>query len=142
MPEASVLRRILMVEDNPTDVQLIAEALRENGVVHELVVLQDGDKALRHFSASDNAKPDLIILDLHLPKHDGLEVLTKYRQAVQLRAVPIVVLTSSDSPSERRSAEKIGVSAFLQKPMTLDAFLAIGKQLKALLEAQPMGETG
>jgi chemotaxis family two-component system response regulator Rcp1 len=134
MPEPSVLRRILVVEDNPTDVQLIAEALHANGVVHELVVLEDGDKALRHFSACENAKPDLIILDLHVPKHDGLEVLTEYRRTVRLGAVPIVVLTSSDSPSERRRAEMIGVSAFLQKPMTLDAFLAIGKRLKAFLE--------
>ena len=138
MPEATALRHILIVEDNPTDVQLIAEALSAHGVVHELVVLEDGDKALRHFSVSENAKPDLIILDLHMPKHDGLEVLASYRQTVRLGAVPIVVLTSSDSPSERRRAETIGVSAFLQKPMTLDAFMAIGKRLKALLEVPPL----
>lgn len=135
MPEGSTLRRIVLVEDNRTDVQLIAEALNTHGVAHELTVLENGDEAIKHFSGSGNPNPDLIILDLHIPKQDGLEVLEKCRQTVGLGTVPVVVLTSSDSPSERQAAEKMGVRAFLQKPMTLDGFLAIGKRLKAVLES-------
>src|ERR1041385_4078305 len=91
--------RILVIEDNSTDVGLIKEGLSENGVEHEMVVLEDGLRALQHLRQLGDQKPDLIILDLNMPKHDGLEVLIQYRMNVALFAVPIVVLTSSDAPS-------------------------------------------
>lgn len=126
--------RILVIEDNQTDVQLIQEALAAHGIEHDLIVLEDGDKAMKHLSDSAAAKPDLIILDLQMPTHDGLEVLVKYRMNVTFTDVPMVVLTSSNSPGDRQRAKNIGVSAFIQKPMALPEFIALGKRFKEILQ--------
>ena len=128
-------RRVLLIEDNAADVALIEEALREAGINLEMTVLNDGGKALdhlRHISAA--TAPDLIILDLNLPKHDGVEVLIQYRMNGSLFSAPIVVLTSSDSPSDRQRTKIIGISAYIRKPMDLAGFLAIGRQLKSVME--------
>lgn len=127
-------RRILVIEDNATDVALIKEALTEHGVSYEMSVLSDGEKAISHLLEMGNTKPDLIIIDLNMPKRDGVEVLLKYRMNVALYSVPMVVLTSSDSPSDRLRTKTLGVSAFIQKPMTLPEFIALGKRFKAILE--------
>ena len=76
----------------------------------------------------------MIILDLNIPKHDGLEVLIQYRMNVALFSVPIVVLTSSDSPSDKLRSRTIGVADFLRKPMKLEDFLALGQKFKQLVE--------
>jgi PAS domain S-box-containing protein len=131
--------RVLVVEDNPTDVRLVAEALSEHKVWHEMVVLQDGEQALQYLrNLAENAKPDLIILDLNLPKRDGFGVLNEYRASPTLSFVPIVILTSSDSPADRLRAKSIGVHAFLQKPMTLEEFIALGPRFRAILQKEYM----
>jgi len=132
--QANRTHQILVVEDNPTDVYLIREALREHQVEHELMVLDDGEKAIRHLEALDGHPPDLIILDIHIPKHDGLEVLGEYRTNAALLNVPIVMLTSSDSAVDRKRAKTIGANAYLEKPLTLDGFLALGKRFKMILD--------
>jgi CheY-like chemotaxis protein len=134
MPPAERPFRILVIEDNATDAGLIKEALSASAVEHEMLVLEDGLKALEHLKQLDDKKPDLIILDLNMPKHDGLEVLIQYRMNVALFAVPIIVLTSSDAPSDKLRAKTIGVSAFIRKPLKLEDFIALGKQFKVILE--------
>ncbi len=135
MPGGNRPYRVLVVEDSPTDARLIEEALSEHEVWHETVVLRDGEEALQYLQhIGENSRPDLIILDLNLPKRDGFGVLNEYRASPVLSFVPIVILTSSDSPSDRRRAKSIGVYAFLQKPMTLEEFIALGPRFRAILQ--------
>ena len=136
MRNGTAPRRLLLIEDNPTDAFLLKRALKEHGVEHELVVMRDGGQAIEYLAhCQDDAKPELIILDLNLPKEDGIEVLEKYRSSAELVHSQIMILTSSDSPKERRRAELLGVSAYLRKPFELDAFIAIGGVIRKLLES-------
>jgi CheY-like chemotaxis protein len=130
-------RRLLVVEDNPTDALLLRRALTEHGVDYEMVVVGDGEEAIEYLEKCKGAKPELIIVDLNLPKEDGIEVLKVYRSSPSFFETQMVILTSSDSPSERQRAEIIGVDAYLRKPIELDAFLALGGTLKKLLEMPP-----
>ena len=144
MPPAKRPYRVLVVEDNPTDARLVEEALSAHGVQYEMVVLPDGEEAIRHLEhITESSLPDLIILDLNIPKRDGFGVLDAYRASAALSFVPVVILTSSDSPADRQRARKIGVNAFLQKPMSLEEFIALGPRFKAILQADhvyPPGE--
>lgn len=130
-------RRLLVVEDNPTNALLLRRALTEHGVDYEMVVVGDGEEAIEYLEQCKGAKPELIIVDLNLPKEDGIEVLKVYRGSPSFIETLMVILTSSDSPSERQRAEIIGVDAYLRKPIELDAFLALGGTLKKLLELPP-----
>ena len=129
---------ILLAEDNSADVYLIREALRENGVDCPMRVVADGQQVLQVFSV---AHPSLIILDLNLPRHDGIEVLRRLRETGGLRHVPVVVLTSSDSPRDRLAATELGVTRFLRKPSSLEQFLELGAVFKELLSASPDKES-
>ena len=129
--------QIVLVEDNPGDVHLIRLALRQAGVACEVRVLKDGEEgmALAHRQgAHADRVPDLIVLDLNLPKHDGLEVLAALRADPVLAEVPVVVFSSSTSPRERARAEELGAAQFLAKPPDLDAFLTVGSVLKGVLQ--------
>jgi len=126
------VREILLAEDNPADVYLIREALREHRVECEVRVAEDGQEVLELLSGG--TVPALIILDLNLPRHDGLEILRQMRERKALRQVPVVVLTSSDSPRDREAANKLGVARFLRKPSNLEQFLNLGKVFKELLD--------
>lgn len=132
------MSEILLAEDNPADVYLIREALREHRVDALVRVASDGREVLRLISpeAGDAAVPhlDLIILDLNLPRHDGIEILEQLRGSATLAAVPVVVLTSSDSPRDQRTANQLGATCYLRKPSSLDEFLALGEVLKSLLD--------
>lgn len=127
---------IVVVEDNPGDVRLLRMALRQAGVSCDLRVLGDGEEGMalaRREGTHAGRVPDLIVLDLNLPKHDGLEVLAALRAQPALRAVPVVVFTSSTSPWERARVEELGAKGFLAKPPDLDAFLAVGDVLRSML---------
>lgn len=137
MQRSKLPRRLLVVEDNPTDALLLRRALTEHGVDYEMVVVGDGEEAIEYLEKCKGAKPELIIVDLNLPKEDGIEVLKVYRGSPSFIDTQMVILTSSDSPSERQRAEIIGVDAYLRKPIELDAFLALGGTLKKLLELPP-----
>ena len=137
MQRNKLRRRLLVVEDNPTDALLLRRALTEHGVDYEMVVVGDGEEAIEYLEQCKGAKPELIIVDLNLPKEDGIEVLKVYRGSPSFIETLMVILTSSDSPSERQRAEIIGVDAYLRKPIELDAFLALGGTLKKLLELPP-----
>lgn len=134
---AEVACRIALVEDNPGDVQLIRLALRQAGVACELRVLHDGEEGMalaRRERPQEDWHPDLVVLDLNLPKHDGLEVLAALRAEPVLATVPVLVFSSSTSPRERARAEELGAVGFLAKPPDLDAFLAVGSVLKNVLQ--------
>ncbi len=126
---------VLLAEDNPADVYLIREALREHGVRCTLEVISTGEEVLRIVSGEGNlARPlDLVILDLNLPRHDGIEILQRLRESATLSHVPVVVLTSSDSPRDRKAAMELGATRFLRKPSSLEEFLDLGLIFRNLL---------
>ena len=133
------IKRILLAEDNPADVYLIREALSVNGGADiEVVVVADGEEALDyvcHRNQHENSQaPDLIVLDLNLPKSDGGDVLKTIRGNSDMASIPVVVLTSSDSPKDRQAIEKLGADMYLTKPSELDAFLDIGSILLRLAQ--------
>jgi CheY-like chemotaxis protein len=135
-----VAKRILVVEDNPSDVYLLRRALDEHGVPHTIDVIRDGEQALKYAeraAAPAEPAPDLIVMDLNLPRYDGIEVLSTWRNVASLQSIPILVLTSSDSPKERQRAEELGVSDFVRKPIMLDEFMAVGGRIKALFDRGP-----
>ena len=129
---------ILLAEDHPADVYLIREALREHAVDCTLRVASDGKEVLSILGAADQDSaaqpPALIILDLNLPRHDGIEILQRLQKSAQLPHVPVVVLTSSDSPQDRSAAVQFGATRFLRKPSSLEQFLSLGAIFKELLE--------
>jgi two-component system, chemotaxis family, response regulator Rcp1 len=128
--------RIFLAEDNPADVYLLREALGvEADRTIELLVAQDGEEALdyvyRRGRFSEMPKPDLVVLDLNLPKSDGSDILRAIRETSDLRDVPVVVLTSSDSPRDRAAAQRLGADGYITKPSDLDAFLSLGETLRS-----------
>lgn len=132
-------KRVVLVEDNPSDVFLLRQALEEHAVTYTLEVIRDGEQALKYLErleSGEDSAPDLLILDLNLPRHDGIEVLASCRATPSLQPVPIIVLTSSDSPKEREKAEELGVSDYVRKPIMLDEFMAVGGRIKALLSGR------
>ena len=138
-PSESAPKRIILVEDNPSDVFLLQRALEQYNVANTMEVVQDGEAALKYLAqlqAGRSPLPDLMILDLNLPRHDGIEVLARCRQEGAFPDMPIIVLTSSDSPDERRRAEKFGISDYVRKPIMLDEFMAVGGRVKRLFEGR------
>jgi chemotaxis family two-component system response regulator Rcp1 len=140
------MTEILLAEDNPADVYLIREALREHQVDATVRVASDGREVLQLIfpEKADVAvpRPDLIILDLNLPRHDGIEILERLRGSAQLAGVPVVVLTSSDSPRDQRVADQLGAACYLRKPSSLEQFLALGEVLKKLLNGTYANSVG
>jgi two-component system response regulator len=140
-------KRILLAEDNPADVYLIREALaaEQMGDRIQLEVVSDGEQAidyvLRRGAYVDAPRPDLVILDLNLPKSDGVDVLRCARKQPGLANVPIIVLTSSDSPADRTAIENLGANNFITKPSDLDAFMALGGTLLSYVRAKSSSRT-
>jgi chemotaxis family two-component system response regulator Rcp1 len=130
-----VSKCILLAEDNPADVYLIRQAiLKHNKTLNlEMIVVTDGELAidfiLRRGRFARACRPDLIVLDLNLPKSDGVDVLRCVREQPDLSNIPVIVLTSSDSANDRSIAEQLGADCFLTKPSDLDAFMALGGTL-------------
>jgi CheY-like chemotaxis protein len=130
--------RILLAEDNPGDVLLFREALRGRGFPFEIVVAEDGQKAmslLADVSApGGSSRPDLIVLDVNLPKHGGDEVLQRIRSEASFAGVPVVMLTSSASPVDRDKATNLGANLYLQKSSNLEELFEIGEIIEGLLK--------
>jgi CheY-like chemotaxis protein len=129
---------ILLVEDNAGDVELFRLALKKAKLDCELTVLDDGADALamvRQLGRFANAAvPDLVVLDLNVPKYDGIEILEAMRANSAYAQVRVAVLSSSSSPRERTRIEQFHISRYITKPLDLDEFLAIGLILKDLLD--------
>ncbi len=119
-------RSILLVEDNAGDVRLTREALREADVRVELIAVPDGDQALAFLRDHQGARqPDLILLDLNLPKKNGLEVLEEIKADPQLRRTPVIMLTTSASARDVAAAYDRGVNCYVVKPLELDDFTGL-----------------
>jgi chemotaxis family two-component system response regulator Rcp1 len=128
---------ILVVEDNPADVGLVREALEEHGIQGQLIVLKDGDEAIRAIEEMDAQRapcPDLFIIDLQLPKRPGREVLERARLSETCRATRVVVLSSSDSQRDQDDAMRLGVTRYIRKPSRLEEFMRLGAIFKEMLQ--------
>jgi CheY-like chemotaxis protein len=128
--------QILLVEDNPKDVKLTLHALREENLANAVQVARDGEEALDFLfcrgefaSRSFDNPPRLVLLDLKLPKVDGLEVLRAVKGDPRTKAIPVVVLTSSREESDLVESYKLGVNAYIQKPVEFDSFRQAVKHL-------------
>jgi CheY-like chemotaxis protein len=128
--------KILLGEDNPADVYLIRQALQENGVGYTLQVASHGGEMISALTGNSIEIPDLIVLDLNLPRYDGLEILKLIRGSSTLAGIPVVILTSSDSPKDRVAASQYGADYYIRKPSRLDEFMAIGETLHSLLKCR------
>jgi CheY-like chemotaxis protein len=129
------MRRILLVEDDPKDVELTLTALDEYNLANEVVVARDGAEALDYlycrgnFAGRPNDNPAVLLLDLKLPKVDGLEVLQQIKSDENLRIVPVVVLTSSREEKDMVTSYKLGVNAYVVKPVDFHEFVNAIKEL-------------
>jgi two-component system, chemotaxis family, response regulator Rcp1 len=115
-------RSILLVEDNAGDVLLTREALREADVAVELTAVADGEQALAYLRDERVERPDLVLLDLNLPRKNGLEVLEEIRHDPELRTTPVIMLTTSSSARDVAASYDRGVNCYVVKPLDLDDF--------------------
>jgi two-component system response regulator len=122
---------ILLVEDNPDDEALTLRALRKNNIANKVVVARDGAEALDYlFSrARKNELPAVILLDLKLPKVDGLEVLRRIRATERTKLLPVVILTTSKEEQDLINGYSFGANSYVRKPVNFDAFVAAAQQL-------------
>ena len=133
--DMSGLGRILLVEDDPKDVELTLTALEEYNLANEVVVARDGEEALDYlycrgnFATRAEENPAVLLLDLKLPKVDGLEVLQQIRSDEELKMIPVVVLTSSREERDMIASYKLGVNAYVVKPVDFHEFVNAIKEL-------------
>ncbi|MBT1687650.1 response regulator [Dawidia soli] len=122
--ESSTAVEILLVEDNADDAELTIRALRKHHLANNLLHLQDGEEALNFlFSEKQSNMPKLILLDLKMPKVDGLEVLRKIKADQVKRIIPVVMLTSSKEERDILETYKLGINAYIVKPVEFDKFV-------------------
>jgi len=144
-------KHILLVEDNPSDVQLTKRALEQNQITNKLVVAEDGREALDYLFATGQYAgrdvrdlPSVILLDLKLPKIDGLGVLKEIRANAQTRLLPVVVLTSSDQEQDLIASYNLGANSYIRKPVDFHQFTEavrnLGMYWLLLNEPPPVGK--
>jgi DNA-binding response OmpR family regulator len=135
MKTMNKLGRILLVEDDPKDVELTLTALEEYNLANEVIVARDGEEALEYlysrgkFKTRSSDNPAVMLMDLKLPKVDGLEVLKQIKSEEKLRMMPVVVLTSSKEEKDMVASYKLGVSAYVVKPVDFHEFVNAIKEL-------------
>ncbi|HEX8949105.1 MAG TPA: response regulator [Dissulfurispiraceae bacterium] len=126
---------ILLVEDNPDDVELTLHALEKNNIANPIKIVRDGQEALDYlfhkgeYAGADHNLPNLILLDLKLPKVDGIEVLRAIKGDRKLKPIPVVVLTSSKEDRDIVQSYEIGVNSYIRKPVDFDQFVQTVKQI-------------
>ena len=126
---------ILLVEDNPDDVELTIHALEKNNITNPVKIVRDGQEALDYlfykgkYANSKHDLPNLILLDLKLPKVDGIEVLKEIKYDRKLKLIPVVVLTSSKEESDIVKSYDLGVNSYIRKPVDFDQFVETVKQI-------------
>jgi chemotaxis family two-component system response regulator Rcp1 len=125
---------VLLVEDNPGDVRLTREALRDGKVSNHLSVAKDGEEALaflrREGPFADAPRPDVILLDLNLPRKDGREVLEAIKADPSLRTIPVVILTSSEAERDIARAYELNANCYITKPVDLDQFITVVRSIE------------
>jgi chemotaxis family two-component system response regulator Rcp1 len=124
---------ILLVEDNPGDVRLTMEALKEGRLLNHVSVAEDGVKALAFLRQegkyADEVRPDLILLDLNLPKKDGREVLAEIKEDPELRRIPVVVLTTSTAEQDVLGTYDLHANCYINKPVDFEQFIKVVKSV-------------
>lgn len=127
---------VLLVEDNANDVELTLRALKRNNFANNIRVVTDGEEALEYFFATGKyaerdikLTPKLVILDLKLPKVDGLEILRRVKSDERTKSIPVVILTSSKEEKDVIEGYKLGANSFIVKPVDFDKFIAMVKEL-------------
>ena len=129
---------ILLAEDAEPDVFLVREALTLGGLDFTLKVFEDGEKAVEFIEEVDRdenvPRPQLLLLDLNLPKKTGAEILERVRKSPRLGRLPVVILTSSDSPKDREQTARLGATHYFRKPSRLAEFMQLGDIVRDLLE--------
>ena len=125
---------ILLVEDNPDDADLTIDALRDGRLRNRVTLIEDGVEAMAYLRRqgryADAPRPDLILLDLHLPRKDGREVLAEVKQDPNLRRIPVVIMTSSDDEKDILAAYNLHVNCYVTKPVDLDQFIKVVKSIE------------
>jgi CheY-like chemotaxis protein len=125
---------ILLVEDNPADVRLTTEALKEERVYNNLSIVSDGVEALEFLHKegkyANAVRPDLILLDLNLPKKDGREVLKEIKEDNKLKAIPVVVLTVSKAEEDILRSYNLHANCYITKPVDLEQFIKVAKSIQ------------
>ena len=139
MEAAERLARIAVVEDNAADVYLLQKALQRAQVKYDLYHFTDGEAALHFFlqedAYHDAPHPDLLVLDLHLPRIDGPQVLQRLRERNVLPQMPVIAFTTSTAPHDRVIMEALGVASYVVKSSDLARYLQVGQLIKEVLEA-------
>jgi DNA-binding response OmpR family regulator len=133
---------ILLVEDDPDHELLTIRALKKSNIANDVRVARDGEEAINLLFGEDPVRPQVILLDLKLPKVDGLEVLRRIRESETTRMLPVVILTSSDEERDLVRSYKLGVNSYIRKPVNFTDFAEATRQLGmywlVLNEAPPM----
>ena len=129
-----IQKKILLVEDNSADELLTIRALKKNNIANEIIVARDGVEALDYLfntvaGKKVNPLPTLIILDLNLPKVDGLEVLKRIKTDAQTKLIPVVVLTSSDEQNDVLESYGLGANSYIRKPVDFNKFIEVAANI-------------
>jgi chemotaxis family two-component system response regulator Rcp1 len=126
--------RILMVEDNPDDVELTVEALKDGKVANILTVVRDGEEAMAYLRGEGeyqgSVRPDLILLDINMPRKDGREVLKEIKDDPRLRRIPVVILTTSAAEEDILHTYDLHANCYITKPVDFDQFLRVVKSIE------------
>jgi two-component system response regulator len=134
-PTSLPLKRILLVDDSPRDTELAIDALAQHNLANEIVALRDGDEALDYlfrrgqFADRTQGEPAVVLLDLNMPKVDGIEVLRQIKSDPQLKLIPVVVLTSSREEQDLANSYELGANAYIVKPVLFQEFVEAVKQV-------------
>ena len=134
MEEMTRRWEILLVEDNPADIRLTQEALKGLQVQHHLQVAEDGVAALTYlasvFSGPVGIRPDLILLDLNLPRLGGLEVLAAIKSDASMKSIPVIIMSSSKSEADVSAAYRLNANCYTQKPLEIDRFFDVMENIR------------
>lgn len=132
MKSDTLLQPILLVEDNPVDMDLTLRAFARHKLTNPVQVARDGEEALAWIPRweAGEPRPAVILLDLKLPRVDGLEVLRKIKAHPDLKVVPVVVLTSSSESSDMQTAYRLGANSYIVKPVNFDKFMEVAAQIE------------
>jgi CheY-like chemotaxis protein len=129
---------VLLVEDNLGDVLLVREAMDAHEIPYQLTVVSDGEEAVGYMTrmgkSAEEPCPDVLLLDLNIPKAEGADVLREFRRHPECMETPVIVLSSSDTPRDKAEVTALGVTHYFKKPTRFDAFLKLGALVKDTVE--------
>jgi CheY-like chemotaxis protein len=132
MSNENCFQPILLVEDNPVDLDLTLRAFSSRKLTNPIEIARDGEEALAYVEKWENGypRPVIILLDLKLPKINGLEVLEVIKKHPEFKTIPVVILTTSSETSDMKTAYQLGVNSYIVKPVDFDKFMDVAKQIE------------